>query len=134
MSSKFVYHIALLGILLSFSCAAAENPNERKAVLAIGESAKAPDTNATVFVEGVEDSRCPKGVSCFWEGDAVVKIRIEMPNASPSNYTLHTNKRFSGEIEHGGVRIALISVTPYPDASATPRREEYRITISFERK
>jgi len=134
MGSKFVYHIALLGLLVSFSCLAAENPSERKAVLAIGESAKIPDTNASVFIEEVEDSRCPKGASCFWEGDAVVKIRIDITNNKPLNPTLHTNNRFAGEFEYEGVRIKLISVTPFPALNASPRREEYRITLSFERK
>jgi hypothetical protein len=134
MCRKFVYCVALLGFLIAFSCLAAEQPDAHKVVLTVGASAQAPDTDVTVFIEAIEDSRCPKGVSCIWEGDAVVKIRLEMPNTSPSNNTLHTNKRFASEIEHGGARIVLIDVTPYPSASAQPRDDDRRVTLSLGKK
>jgi hypothetical protein len=135
MGVKFVRDAAFLGLFIAFSCLTAANPDELRAVLAIGASAKVPGADVTVtFEEVVEDSRCPTGADCIWEGDAAVKIRLNIPNASPSNYTLHTNKQFVREIEHGGVRILLVAVTPHPTAEAAPRRDEYRITLSLKRK
>jgi hypothetical protein len=135
MGAKFVRHVAPLGFFIVLSCLADVHPDEQNIVLAIGASAKVPDTNITVFFEEVvEDSRCPTGANCIWEGDAAVKIRLDIPNTSPSRYTLHTNKQFVREIEHGGVLILLVAVTPYPTADAAPRRNEYRITLSHKRK
>jgi len=128
----------LFGIFLFLSCASAMHTRQSqpmKIVLAIGQSAKAPNTDITVsFEEVVEDSRCPTGVRCIWAGEAVVKISIKTANGSPSSYTLHTDSQSAREAEHGGYRVQLLAVTPYPSGDTPIRSEDYRVTLSVERK
>jgi hypothetical protein len=108
---------------------------QSEVTLAPGGSTRPPGTNLTVvFEEIVEDSRCPTGVECVWEGDAAAGIRIETPNAAPSTYTLHTSDRFPRQIEHGPLRVRLVSVSPYPAADTTIEPDQYRITLAFERR
>lgn len=107
---------------------------DRKIVLALGESQPISDTNLVVTFEAVaEDSRCPTGVTCIWAGDAAVRIRIDAPKARPSTYTLHTNERMGRDVMHGGLRVQLVAVTPYPAADKQPRADEYRVTLLIQR-
>src|SRR3989442_2310587 len=120
MFDQFLRVGPFLGVILFMSSSAVVYPRQShavKAVLALGESLKVRDTGVTVsFEEVVEDSRCPTGVTCIWEGDAAVKISIHTPDTSPSSYTLHTSQRFAREAEHGGYRVVLVAVTPHPAA------------------
>ena len=103
--------------------------------LAIGGSAPVPDTDVTVTVEDVtDDSRCPTGVTCIWEGDAVVHVRVTEPKAQPATYLLHTSGRFTRTATHGKLKLQLVEVKPYPAADTRIRREAYRVTLSVERE
>lgn len=107
---------------------------QREVVLAPGGSARLADTDLTlVFDTVVEDSRCPAGVECVWEGDAAVQIHITSPGASLSSYTLHTSDRFPRQIDHGSVRVRLVAVNPQPVVDVVIRPDEYRVTILVER-
>jgi len=103
--------------------------------LAIGRSARVPDTNVTVTVDDVtEDSRCPTGVTCIWEGDAVVKVRVTEGKAKPATYLLHTSGRFSRTATHGKLKLQLAGVKPYPAADTRIPRTAYRVALSVERE
>jgi hypothetical protein len=135
MSWNWIHRLRPLGLFIIFSCSAVVYPDAQTAVLAIGESAQIRDTGISVcFVEVVEDSRCPTGTECFWAGDASVKIRLDMPEAPPTSYILHTNKEFANEVVHAGIRISLVSLKPYPTSESTLRRDEYQITLLLNRK
>jgi hypothetical protein len=128
-------------IALSTSCASAvpsqpePQDSSREVVLKLGSPARVPNTNLTIAAEAVvEDSRCPTGVSCVWEGDAAIRIRITTPDAPAATYTLHTNDQFAREVVHGGSRVRLISVAPHPTATSKPTPDEYRVTLSITRK
>ena len=108
---------------------------EQRFVLAPDESSALSDIGLTVtFVSVIEDSRCPVGVSCVWEGDAAVRIRIDGAGVKPSIYTLHTHGSTTGEIVHGDVRIRLIALTPLPTADGPPRADDYRATLAARRE
>ncbi len=67
-----------------------------------------------------EDSRCPTGVTCVWEGDAVVEVQASRAGAT-STFDLHTSGRFSREATAGAYRIVLVRLDPVP-AEGTPLR------------
>ena len=135
MGEKLIWYLLPLGFFIAFLCSVAAFPDEPTVVLAIGESAKVFGTEASVsFVDVVEDSRCPTGTDCIWAGDAVVRVRLDMPNIPQSSYALHANKEFGHEIVLEGARILLVSLAPYPTADAVPRHDKYRITLLFKRK
>ena len=117
------------------STATAMGQAEQRNVLAPGESSSLFDTGlALTFEAVVEDSRCPAGVSCVWEGDATVRVRIDGAGAKPGIYTLHTNERAAREILHGDVRVRLSSLAPLPTADGPPRAADYRATLIIGRE
>ena len=130
--------IALLGLAFWVACGAAVPTQESRAfqaVLALGKSATVPGTDVQVsFEQVVEDSRCPTGTTCIWAGDASVRVRFSAPNAASADYTLHTSPQFAQRVEHSGISVLLVSLTPHPAADVAPRRDEYRVTLSIEQK
>jgi hypothetical protein len=104
-------------------------------VLAPGEVRGVAGTDLTLtFVRIVGDSRCPTGVTCIREGDAVALLRVQMPGKAPSELTLHTSGPSSGEVVVDPVTIRLVDVTPHPSEGSKPRPEEYRATLLIRRK
>ena len=84
-----------------------------------------------ITFEGVaEDSRCPAGVQCIWEGDAKVLLAVHAPGATPARVELHTSHRFAREAEHAGRRLTLVSVTPVPARDRPVAAKDYRVTLS----
>ncbi|WP_283133167.1 hypothetical protein [Rhizohabitans arisaemae] len=80
--------------------------------LAPGESARPADGSLTVTFDKItEDSRCPKNVTCVWEGDAIAELTIATPTGR-AVHRLHTNARFATSADVGGHRVQLVKVTP----------------------
>jgi hypothetical protein len=98
--------------------------------LRAGESRRVGGTPITVAFEAlVEDSRCPRGVNCVWEGDAAVRVRIEGGQAARQTPTLHVNPRFTSEAAHDGYLVTLTDVAPYPESDRQTAPGDYRITL-----
>lgn len=104
----------------------------QQVTLRAGEASELSGRGATVtFVRVTEDSRCPKGVNCVWEGDAVVELRVQTGAAAPATVQLHTNDRFDREATAGGLRLRLESLDPYPEADRPIAAGDYRVVLSI---
>jgi hypothetical protein len=67
------------------------------------------------------DSRCPAGVACVWEGDAVIRVRLQLGALAPADTTLHWNARAPGGLHAvliGGHEVAFVDLAPAPPAGA----------------
>lgn len=85
--------------------------------LRVGGAAPVPGTRTTLTFDRVrDDSRCPKGVSCIWEGDAIVVLRLSTGTDDAVAVELHANPRFSQEGSAHGVTVVLESLEPQPEA------------------
>lgn len=63
--------------LLALACAStAEVPLDTAFALKVGETTTIASTDLTVTLADVADSRCPHGVTCVWEGEARVTLRV----------------------------------------------------------
>lgn len=62
----------------------------------------------------LEDSRCPIGAQCIWEGDARIRFHFEKMYEQPISFILHTNPRGTSEICIDKYKISLIDLHPYP--------------------
>lgn len=103
-----------------------------KIELKVGESARLGSSDVTVLFEKVDsDGRCPKGVQCVWEGDAVVRLSIGAPKQERTTVLLHTHVDAQREAEAGGARVRLQALSPYPTIERTTAPDEYRVTLSF---
>ena len=76
------------------------------------------------FVAVAEDSRCPQGVDCIWEGNAKVRLRLKRARRPPVEIELNTNvepKRAAA----GGYEVRLTNLAPYPKGSQPVDKKSY---------
>lgn len=74
-----------------------------------------PESRFYVCLDSVlNDSRCPTGVLCIWEGNAEVKLRFENLNENPIYFNLNTNSRFTTETIIDNYKFTLVGLNPYP--------------------
>jgi hypothetical protein len=101
--------------------------------LRFGGDAAVGDGLKVKFSALVEDSRCPKGVDCIWEGNAKIKVELSGAGKESATFELNTNvepKSASG----AGYEISLLKLDPYPNADARPKEKDYVATLSVRRK
>ena len=81
----------------------------------------------------LEDSRCPKGVVCVWEGEVAVHLGVEPAGGDREELIL--TRRWHGKPDAratgavGGYLIRLETVNPYPEWRVQPERPEYRAVL-----
>jgi hypothetical protein len=96
--------------------------------LAPGEAAKLPDDSLHVTFEKVkDDSRCPQGVQCAWEGDAVAVI-----STGQNSYDLHVNPRSVRSATVGGHVVRLIGLQPQPRSGSQIDPHAYRAILRID--
>jgi hypothetical protein len=96
-------------------------------VLAPGEVVAVADTDLQLrFDRVLGDSRCPADAICIQGGDAIVRIEL-FSRRRFRVYELHTgNMR---PVEHDGVTIELLELSPYPFSSRVIQPGDYRATL-----
>jgi hypothetical protein len=101
--------------------------------LALNETAELETDGTRITFLGIaEDSRCPTGVNCVWEGEAIVQLLVEKDDDAITE-TLTTNPR-EGQLlsdrfsayNHG---VRLLQVMPYPEAGIPMEVEDYVIRL-----
>ena len=108
-------------------------PLNQQFTLAPGETAVIDGTGLSVrFVRVTGDSRCPADALCIHGGDAIVLVRV-LERAGTRDYDLHTGDSQQGGVEHGGMRISLVQLQPYPFSSRTIEPSDYRATLDVRR-
>ncbi len=76
----------------------------------------------------LNDSRCPSGVVCVWEGDAEVGFSIENTDEIKL-FRLHTQANFQRDTTINGLKISLESLTPYPADGSEIDQKDYSVEI-----
>ncbi len=100
--------------------------------LTVGGSTTVSGTTIT-FVRVRDDSRCPTGVQCMWEGDAAVEFRVAGGTAEAVLVELHTSDRFARESRAHGVTIRLERLDPHPSADQPVAPNAYVATVAVAR-
>lgn len=86
---------------------------------------------STVCFDTVDnDSRCPEGGMCVWEGNARIKLKVSSNGIGEHSIELNTNQSFPIDTTINHLNIALISLTPYPDISMTIIPTDYVAKLS----
>ena len=90
-----------------------------------------PDGFSITFDAVPEDSRCPRGAVCIWEGRAVIKLTIENREACHEIFLETPNSQQSQgpAVNLFGRTIKLLLVAPYPNATHQITDKEYRIVL-----
>jgi len=77
------------------------------------------------------DSRCPKGLMCFWEGDAGVRLNVRPEGGTATDCTLHTTLD-PKTVTADPLAITLKSLNPYPERGSTIGTNEYVVTLAVD--
>lgn len=81
------------------------------------------------FDSVLNDSRCPDGAVCVWEGNAEIRLKLSITGIGYQFVELNTNVLpIDTTINH--LNIALISLSPYPSLNKTIKPEDYKATLS----
>jgi hypothetical protein len=129
--------LAGLCLLLATACdekspVAPTVPLNQEFTLAPGQASTVDSTSVRVeFMRVSGDSRCPADAICVWGGDALVHIRVS--DGGSADYELHTGDQSRASITHGGMRVELVQLQPYPFSSRTIPPEDYRATLKATR-
>ncbi len=128
--------IFLTGLLLLTGCSKSSDITGvlgRSTTLAPGQTVSLTDVSLKVkFLEIVNDSRCPTGVECFWEGEVSALVEIAQQNSSNRLVLI---KRGSGMgIENFNEYEISFEVTPYPEARKQISTKDYRLRITITKK
>lgn len=143
--------IILLLLLLPviFSCEKgldAENNGKLKSGKTVDPDDLPGDTvfinyNDTLFIGGpdqymifdsvIEDSRCPAGAMCFWEGEARIQIRF-FKEGRTSIFSLLLGAGDVGLFVTDDYRLKLISLRPYPELHKEIIKEDYVAGLLFD--
>jgi hypothetical protein len=129
------YVLLLFCLLLASACDEAftgpTSPLDTAFTLAPRQEMWIEQASLSVRFNGVSgDSRCPADAFCIQGGSAAVLITVQS-NRSAREYELHTGDM--RPVEHEGLTIALVQLSPYPFSSRTIPPDEYRATLKVTR-
>ena len=86
------------------------------------------------FTAILEDSRCPEGVQCIWEGNARIELAIAKAVENPSSLELNTHDRFPIEAMYLNYIITLIDLKPYPKATEQINMQDYTAIVEIRKR
>jgi len=117
----------------------AGNRTDHVVELGFGQSAEIASENLTVTFESVEeDSRCPADAYCFWEGQAIIGLRVvaEPNDTHQVDVTLHGGcpsgcSAYIPPLDTLGYRFELLGLDPYPMSTTPTPFEDYIATLAI---
>jgi hypothetical protein len=132
----------LVTVLLLYCCNGGTQPdqlrrapgttNQNQIVIQYGRQVNAADENLTIeFLAVLEDSRCPAGVQCVWEGNARIELAVSRVGEERSTLELNTSDRFAVEGRYLDYIIALIDLKPYPKATEQISMQDYTAIVEI---
>lgn len=104
----------------------------------LGTKLEASVATELVFQEGlslkvtkIEDSRCPKNVTCVWAGVARVFLTISEKGISKDATIDFESKAIQTSIELGSQKytIEVSDVLPYPENSGETNQNVYKVVL-----
>lgn len=127
--SRFLY-LAAAALLCAAAVAPAQVSVGKEFTLGAGDSAWVGGDGLVVGFERIaQESRCPSGVLCFWEGDAAARLWADHPGYGRIAFELHTYHGFPWSFTWGTYEIALENVAPYPVVDVPIDPKSYVVTL-----
>ena len=117
----------------TFALACGDSPsgpsNGEPTELAPGQSVVIAAGRVT-FEAITNDSRCPVDVVCVWEGEAVVRLRLDPSGEGPGR-TVDLKTPGDRSVPFGGMVVELLEVTPAPRSTQPIPSASYRVVVRF---
>jgi hypothetical protein len=120
MKTKIFFFILITITLLSFSCGknkVLEIDINTNFELKFEQTVEIKNENLKVKFQNVNDSRCPKGTNCIWQGEGKVTLNVNTSLIELS--TIHPIK------DTLGYTFSLVSLQPEPDISKNITNKDY---------
>lgn len=126
-----------LSFLIGFQASAQEDKQITAPVIVakipLGETAIFEGA-AFTFESVMEDSRCPKDVTCVWEGEAKVRVVIETTSDRMVKQIFFRGRRFGSEAENMLVetktkKLIGYRLSPYPETSLPKEERVYFLEV-----
>lgn len=130
---------SLWSLLILAACVACDKNDEETPetvifgepiTLKIGETAEIETSLSINFVDVVEDSRCPKGAECFWEGQARVELQVN--NSDKIAVTMRVAHEDLAKDTLNDLVYTLLSVLPETTTDGAIVKEDYVIEIQVD--
>lgn len=95
----------------------------------VGDSAVLANQGLIIKFKSVsDDSRCPIGLECFWQGNATVVL--ELKNFDGDTLTAYLNTFLEPRaVEFSKLTVALKDLAPYPILDSVINTSEYTATL-----
>lgn len=125
-------------IFATTNASAAETTTD---TLAVGQSVRIDKGLKLTFTAVRNDSRCPTGAMCIWEGDATVILEARLPDQPVRTLRLHTNKsprsvvipaNPPGTVGFKTYHVRIVSLTPRPRIGAVLKQSDYRLKLAVD--
>lgn len=102
--------------------------------LSVGQSTVVDGAALEIAFQAVtNDSRCPKGEACIWEGDATVCIWVQPAAGTKEKFVLHTSSKRASVTDFGDWSIRLVALDPYPITGRSISQTDYVVTLQVTR-
>lgn len=121
--------IFLLLICIGIGCANSDDSAPGAINLKKGGCFDKFESGPRICLDSVfKDSRCPTGLVCVWEGDALAAFTLTK-NDEVRDFTLHANAKFQNDTIIKGISIKLLNIAPYPTADEPIDPADYRVEM-----
>jgi hypothetical protein len=136
--AKLRFSLVAVLLLLLFLTACGGGAGEVKAnlgqgfSLSIGQTASIEGEELQLkFLEVINDSRCSKGVACFWQGQA--SCLVEISYLESLNKVTLVQPGLTEEPSRIDFNDYLIefNLTPYPEAGKEIKKSDYRLQVAI---
>ncbi|HYL65792.1 MAG TPA: hypothetical protein VEU72_01410 [Nitrosopumilaceae archaeon] len=99
--------------------------------LKINQTAYLKSENLKITLLNIQDSRCPSGVVCVWEGVAKAWVNILYDNQNLGNFNLTSKNSQSGlgVLQFKNHALELVDVEPYPQKGHNIALSNYSVTF-----
>ena len=97
--------------------------------LAVGQTATVAGEDLSIeFVEVVSDSRCPKGATCIWAGEASCLIKLTASDSTLSKVLTQPGPSSPSTAVVAGYEITF-DILPYPELGKQIDAKDYRLQM-----
>ncbi len=123
--------LATLGGASQHPSASTRRPLGEEFKMRIGQQVTIKGQKLSIRFSAVRDeSRCPTGVQCVWEGNAAVIVEVSSKKKEVVQATLNTNNSIKpNQLEHKGYNIKLVRLNPYPKADQRIDPRDYEAVL-----
>ncbi|HEY95238.1 MAG TPA: hypothetical protein G4O15_09925 [Dehalococcoidia bacterium] len=136
MSMRFKLYISIIFLCIVLSaisgCGKDEYNIGEEFSLSIGETATFKGEQLRIqFLEIIEDSRCPRNVTCIWEGRVVAVIEVFLGGELQQIMLIEQGLSDMSVKEQIGEYEVLFRILPYPeDAEIQISPDEYYLMMT----